>query len=84
MVANSDQFAILLDTRSEKVLGLEHGCIVSTSVFKVADSFDLLVRGLGTAFLERLPDKDNENLARQIAVAVSGNPENSFWLWIAA
>lgn len=84
MIANSDQFAIFLNAVSGQVLALEHGDKVSNSFFVAAGDFELLLRGLGTAFFERHPDGGNEKLGRQIASLVSGNPENRFWQWIAA
>ena len=84
MIANSDRFAILLDTRSEEILALEHGSGISSGAFKVADSFDLFIQGLGTAFFERLPNGGNENLAKGIAATVCGNPVHPFWQWIVA
>lgn len=84
LIANSDQFALLLNTSSEQVFALEHGDNVSNGSFMVAKDFDLLLRGLGTAFFQRHPNGGNEELARQIASLVSGNPENRFWQWIAA
>lgn len=79
MIANSDQFAIFLNAGSGQVLALEHEGNVSNSFLVVAGDFELLLRGLGTAFFERRSDGGNEALGRQIASLVSGNPENRFW-----
>ena len=84
MIANSDQFALFLKTISGQVLALEHGGNVSNDSFVVADDFELLLRGLGTAFFQRHPNGGNEKLAGEIASLVSGSPENRFWQWIAA
>lgn len=84
LIANSDQFALFLNTSSEQVLALAHGDNVWNGTFVVAKDFELLLRGLGTAFFQRHHNGGNEELAEQIASLVSGNPENRFWQWIAA
>lgn len=84
MIANSDQFALLLNTISGQVLALEHGGNISNDAFTVASDFKLFLQGLGTAFVQRNPDGGNEKLGREIASIVNGNPENRFWRWIAA
>ncbi|MFO0454558.1 MAG: hypothetical protein ACK5Z0_00995 [Planctomycetota bacterium] len=84
MIANSDPFAILLDTKSERVLAFSHGSDSVSESFVIADRFDHFVRGVGSAMLERNPDGGNENLARRIASSVGVEPNNRFWLSVAS
>lgn len=82
MIANSDPFAILLNTKSERVLAFSHGTDSVSESFVIADRFDLFVRGVGSAMLERNPGGGNEDLARGIASSVGVDPNNRFWLSI--
>lgn len=84
MIANSDPFAIVLDTTSAKVLAFSHGSDSANKNFTIAEGFDHFVRGVGTAMLERNPDGGNEDLARNIASSVGVDKNNRFWLWIAS
>jgi hypothetical protein len=80
MIASGDPVAILLDTKSERILSFSHLSDVAIESFVIADRFDYFVRGVGTAMLERNPDGGNEDLARDIAYSVGVNPNNGFWL----
>jgi hypothetical protein len=80
MVASGDPVAILLDTKSERILSFSRWSGVEIDSFVIADRFDFFVRGIGTAMLERNPDGGNENLARDIALSVGVNSNNRFWL----
>jgi hypothetical protein len=84
LIANSDRFAILLDTQSENILGLEHGRSYMTDLFVLARDFEYFIRGIGTAILERNAGGQNSALARQIATEVGATEIGPFWDWLAS
>lgn len=84
MIAISDPFAFLLDTKSEEIFAFGHVSDGVSESFVIADRFDHFVRGLGTAMLERNPDGGNANLARRIAASVGVDPNNRFWLSVTS
>lgn len=83
LIADSDPFAIVLETGSGAVYAFEHGAPARMAMFKVADRFDLFLQGLGTVLLERTPKKANEALARCAAEGVGVEAGNRFWAWLA-
>lgn len=82
MIANSDPFAILSDTRSGCVyaldpeLGLHRTC-------KIADSFLSFFLGLGTIVLMRQQVEDRYGLATAVSAGV-GSGHTGFWLQMAS
>lgn len=83
MIANSDPYAILLNTKVGNVLALLHGESWRDSGMNVATDFEYFVRGLGTVMLERNSEGRNKQLANDVALAVGVQPGNAFWLHMA-
>ena len=81
-IANSDGFGVFLDIKNGKVFVIDDCSDSSAEMFEVSSSFDLFVRTLATAMLERNPDGGNELLARSIASAAGVDENNRFWEWI--
>jgi hypothetical protein len=81
-IANSDGFGVFLDVKNGKVFVIDDCSDSSAEMFEVSTSFDLFVRTLATAMLERNPDGGNELLARSIASAAGVDQSNRFWEWI--
>lgn len=84
LVADSDPYAIVLHTLKGQVSAFVHGETVPLGLFVIASDFDLFVRGLATAMLNRVPNGENERLAQLIAAAVGVDQNNPFWKWLAA
>ncbi|MGC5809930.1 SMI1/KNR4 family protein [Ralstonia pseudosolanacearum] len=81
MVANSDPFAILLDLESGSVLAMdvERGWQFAE---RVASSFDLFVRGVGSTMLHRNQSADRVALGRDV-MSDAGGGYLPYWLQLA-
>ena len=80
MIANSDPYAILIDTNTGKILAFdqEQGW---RNAMDIAENFEKFVRGIGTAFFLRLGEQDKELITRQI-MTDTGAQERKFWEFI--
>jgi len=77
MIATSDPFGILLNVANGEVFAMDRERSWSDAI-KVATDFNLFLRGIGTAILERTGVNDLEALGQFIATQVKG--ESSYWV----
>lgn len=77
MIANSDPFAILMDTRSGCVYALDPE-LGPQGTYKIADTFLSFFLGVGTTVLMRQQVEDRSGLATAVSVGV-GSEHAPFW-----
>lgn len=82
MVAGSDPYSIIFDTRRGFVFAFVDGERFSDSSILVAGSFSSFIRGLGTAILERCANGNNIELAHEISNELCDSDGVKFWEWM--
>lgn len=83
LIAGSDPNSLLLNCRTGTVSALQNWEPWPAGEIVVAQDFERLLRGLGTAFLQRNPAGGNAELADEVSRDVGVGEENSFWRWLA-
>lgn len=83
LVANSDPYAVLLNTVTGAVNTFKHGESWEDDAIVVADDFRKFIRGLGSVFLQRDDQGGNVSLADEVSSEVGGGNSNVFWRWLA-
>jgi hypothetical protein len=83
VVALSDPHAVLLDTMDGTISAYGSHDEPWTERLRVAGSFELFVRGMGTVFVERSKAPDRQTLACDMAAACGADPRSDFWMEIS-
>ncbi len=83
MVANSDPYAVLLNTNNGEVFVLRHGEEWKERKCAAFD-FETFLQAIGTVFVERLQETEKEAFARRVAATVGGQDAVEFWNALAA
>jgi len=83
MIANSDPYAIILDTNTVHIFAFMHG-EEHMVMHLIATRFDLFILGVGTAMLNRKYDHSNDVLAQDIAREVGAESNDKFWQFITS
>ena len=83
LIANSDPYAILLNTSTGAVSAFIHGESFDHGEEIVAHDFVKFFRGIGTVFLQRNVNDDNSCLADNVSHSVGGKEKSRVWQWLA-
>lgn len=81
MIANSDPYAILLNSENGLISAFKHDQHWTTARV-VAKDFELFFRGIGTANILRKSSTNRRELGERITIAAHGNDEE-FWVQLA-
>jgi hypothetical protein len=82
LVGTTDAYIVLLDTDDGTIRACPRTAHWSDGIL-VANTFELLVRGAGTAFLLGRETDDEEGLGEEIASRCGADPHSEFWQDIA-
>ncbi len=82
LVAGSDLYAIVLDNCSGRVLAFQNGQPWKNALV-ISLGFREFLQGIGTVFLDRDPEGDNQKISTDVATYAGGMDGAAFWDWLA-